>query len=191
MDYLVYKFSALEGEPVDLQLLPAAEQAIAATKGGQYVLVRTLLRRELARRTGLAPQEIQFTYSAHGKPELQAQPFNLSHSADCLCIAFHHSSVGVDVEHMRPRRFREIAARFMHPEQLAAFEARGCPQEEFYSCWCAAEALLKHAGDTVWNARQYPFRYHPGRIECLFEQAPLLELFTPFPGYMGAVAYTI
>ena len=191
MDYLVYKFSALEGEPVDMQLLPAAEQAIAATKGGQYALVRTLLRRELARRTGLAPREIQFTYSAHGKPELQEQPFNLSHSADCLCIAFHHNSVGVDVERMRPRRFSDIAARFMHPEQLAAFEARGCHQEEFYSCWCAAEALLKHAGDTVWNARQYPFLYHPGQIECLFEAAPRIELFTPFPGYMGAVAYTI
>lgn len=191
MDYLLYRFSALESEPVDLQLLPVAEQLEAARRGGHYACIRVLLRQELARRTGQPPADIKFTYSEHGKPEYPAQPFNISHSGDCLCLAFHHCSIGVDVERMRPRRYAELAARTMCPEQLAGFLRRECPQEEFYSCWCASEALVKHAGDTIWNARHYPFLYHHGRIECLFENAPRVEIFTPLPGYMGAVAYTI
>lgn len=191
MDYLLYRFSALAPETTNLQLLPEAEQAVAVRKGGNYAIIRTLLRQELARRSGVPAQDISFSYSEHGKPIFNAQPFNISHSGDLLCMAFHHSCVGVDIERMRPRRFASLAARTMCPEQMEAFMERGCQQEEFYSCWCAAEALVKWAGDTVWNARLYPFIYHPNRIECLFANAPRVELFSPEQGYMGAVAYTL
>lgn len=191
MDYLVYSLSALSDQPIPLELLPPHDQVVAARKGGNYVRIRTLLRQELSRRTGIPAGEIAFSYSEHGKPELAAQPFNISHSGDCLCMAFHHRSVGVDVERVRPRRFEALAARFMCPEQYEGFVARNCPEEEFYSCWCATEALVKHTGDTVWHALHYPFVYTHGRIRCLFENAPTVELFTPMPGYQGAIAYTI
>lgn len=191
MDYLLYRFSALAPDTCDLQLLPVAEQAMAAKRGGKYAIIRTLLRQELERRSGVPALDISFSYSEHGKPIFEAQPFNISHSGDILCMAFHHSSIGVDVERMRPRHFAALAARTMCPEQLAAFLERGCQQEEFYACWCATEALVKWAGDTVWNAQHYPFIYHHNRIECLFADAPRVELFVPGQGYMGAIAYTI
>lgn len=79
----------------------------------------------------------------------------------------------------------------MCDEQLAGFISRGCPETEFFICWCTAEALVKHAGDTMWQARKYPFVYYPGRIACRFSGAPAIHLFTPMPGYQGAVAYTL
>ena len=189
MDYQVYSLAELSSYAPDTSLLPAAEQRVAAQRGEQYARIRSLLRQELQRRTSIPAPEIPITFNQHGKPECNAQPFNLSHSGDCLCMAFHHTAIGVDVERMRPRRFESLAARFMAPEQLGGFLSRDCPPDEFYACWCAAEALVKQAGDTMWNARQYPFVYYSGRIHCLFDGAPAIMLFTPMPGYQGAVAY--
>lgn len=191
MDYLVYSLSSLPADATPLHLLPEQELAEASRRGGYYGRIRSLLRQELSRRTHLPPQEITLEYGTYGKPECREQAFNLSHSRDCLCIAFHHNSIGVDVEYMRPRRMETLAARFMCEEQLARFREQGCRQEDFYRCWCTAEALIKHAGDTMWHAQQYPFCIKGGQVRCLFDNAPLVQLFTPLPGYCGAVAYTI
>ncbi len=190
MDYLVYNLADLPADTAELPLLPPDEQLQATQRGGHYAAIRSLLRRELERRSGIPAQEIVFSYTQHGKPEFPPQPFNLSHSGDCLCLAFHHQAIGVDVEQKRPRRnLAALATRMMCPEQSEAFCSRDCPLEEFYACWCAAEAIVKLAGDTMWNARSYPFLYNNGRIRCLFDPAPSVTLFTPMPGYMGAVAF--
>lgn len=190
MDYLIYQISDLNQDLADMDTLSAEERVLAERRGAQYALIRTILRQEIARRAQVSPGEVEFTYGPNGKPECALQPFNLSHSGDCLCLAFHHKSIGVDVERMRPKRFEALAGRFMTPLQLQGFRERGSTQDEFFACWCAAEALVKHAGDTMWNAKSYPFLYRKGNIECLFEHAPVLQLFTPMPGYCGAVAYT-
>lgn len=186
MDYLVYSLASL---PADAALLPPEEQELARKRGNTYVAIRGVLRQELSRRCGEPPAAIHFEYTPHGKPICATQPFNLSHSGDCLCLAFHHRDIGVDVERIRPRNFAALAARFMCDAQLEAFLTRNSPQDEFYACWCAAEALVKHAGDTMWNARAYPFLYQNGHICCQFSPAPTVTLFTPMPGYQGAVAY--
>lgn len=191
MDYLIYNIATLPQDKADTTVLSPDEQQAAQQRGGNYSLFRSLLRRELSRRTGMAAQDISIRYSEHGKPECDAQPFNISHSGDCLCLAFHHKAVGVDVERIRPRKFEALAERFMCNEQLAGFISRGCPEAEFFICWCTAEALVKHAGDTMWHAKKYPFVYYPGRIECRFHNAPAIHLFAPMPGYQGAVAYTL
>lgn len=188
MDYLVYNMATLSPSLADMSLLPPDEQA----RGERYTLIRTLLRQELARRCALPPQDILFSYNTNGKPDFAPQPFNMSHSGDCLCLAFHHKAIGVDVERICPSRpLRRLAPRFMCDRQLRQFEADGCPADAFYACWCTAEALVKHAGDTMWHAQQYPFLYNGGRIECLFPHAPAIRLFTPMPGYCGAVAFTL
>jgi GTPase Era involved in 16S rRNA processing len=116
MDYLIYNIGALPRELEDTTLLTPDEQQAAVQRGGNYALFRTLLRHELSRRTGLAAKDISIRYSEHGKPECDVQPFNLSHSGDCLCLAFHHKAVGVDVERIRPRKFQALAERFMCAE---------------------------------------------------------------------------
>ncbi len=189
MDYLIYNIPGLNGTEVDTSVLSSGEKEEARRRGGHFARIRALLRHEIARRNGVSAAELSITYGPHGKPECSIQHFNLSHSGECLCLAFHHKPIGVDVERMRPRKFDILAEKFMCTEQLEAFKSRNCPEDEFFACWCAAESLVKLAGDTIWNAKNHPFIYHHGRIICQFEMAPEVELFSPQPGYCGAVAY--
>lgn len=193
MHYLVYHPEQLQAPLplLDPATLDATEQAAYAVRGEPYLVERTLLRRELARISGEAPESIRFSYTPHGKPEYAPAPFNLSHSAGLLCLAFHHSAIGVDIERVRPLRHAPAsAARIMCPQQHAAWLDRGSPEQEFFECWCAAEALVKLHGDTIWQAQRYPFLHHgAGGIEALFEPAPVVRLICPAPGFAGAVAY--
>lgn len=187
MDYLLFRLNDLPAG--DMTLLDEEEQSRAVQQGDTFLRIRCALKRELARRCGCAPADVRFRSGEHGKPLFEPQPFNISHSRGLLCMAFHHRAVGVDIEYCRTRSVERLAPHIMGEEQLAAFRAHGCPQEEFFPCWCAAEALVKQAGDSIWNARRYPFLYEHGRIRPLFEGAPQVELFTPAPGCCGAVAY--
>lgn len=187
MDYLLYRLSDLPAG--DDALLDAAERAAAEKRGDRYRSIRCVLKRELARRCGCTPQEVQFSIGTHGKLHFAAQPFNISHSGDLLCMAFHEGGIGVDIQEHRSRISAGLAKRIMTAEQYAAYEQRGCPAQEFFDCWCVAEALVKQAGDSIWNVHKYPYRYENGRIIPLFENAPHIKLFTPAPGFSGAVAW--
>lgn len=189
MDYLLFRLDSLPQG--DAALLDEAELSAWRARGERYLSVRSQLKRELAARCGVAAQEIRFRYSEAGKPLYDSQPFNISHSGEWLCMAFHGSAVGVDIQQHRPlTRLRAVAERILSEEQLAALELFGYPPQEFFDCWCAAEALVKWAGDSIFNARRYPFIYDSGRIRPLFENAPRVQLFRPAEGYSGAVAWT-
>lgn len=188
MDYLVYNLADLpDGNPA---LLDAAEQAAYARRGADYLRTRCVLKQELARRSGMAAVDVHLTEGEHGKPDFAPQPFNISHSHGLLCMAFHHSAVGVDIECHRRRPTERLARHFMAAEQLRAFTERGCPQQEFFDCWCAAEALVKQAGKSIWQVKDFPFLYDHGRIIPLFDGAPAhIILFNPAPGFSGAAAF--
>ncbi len=196
MDYLIYNLTESHlQELADAALLSADERETAARRGGHYLLTRCLLRRELARRLGGTPEGIRFRYSEKGKPECDGIHFNLSHSGDYLAIAFDSAPVGIDIERVRPRpRLEALARRIMCPQQLAAFRERGCPLEEFHACWCATEAWVKQAAGSIWQAADYPLLCEHGSIRTLptpgggDSPQPTIQLFTPAPGYQGAVA---
>lgn len=187
MDYLLFRLDSLPDG--DVALLDEAEREAYAARGERYLRVRSQLKRELALRTGTAAADIRFSYSPAGKPLFAAQDFNISHSGELLCIAFHGGAVGVDIQqHRDVAHLRKVAERILGEEQLAALELFGFPPQEFFDCWCTAEALVKWAGDSIFNARRYPFIYDAGRIRPLFGGAPRVQLFRPAPGYSGAVA---
>lgn len=193
MHYLVYNLSQAQTELLPEHGLDATERAAYARRGARYLLERSLLKNELARLCKRPAADIRFTYSDNGKPLFPEAPFNLSHSGDLLCIAFHSGAVGVDIEQERPRlRPDELARRIMCPEQFAAWQERQSPLGEFYDCWCAAEALAKHCGDSIWQARQRPFLRQASGILPLYEGAPRIELFSPHASaaYHGAIAYS-
>lgn len=190
MHYLIYHLPTASTELLPPETLDPAERATYARQGERYLLIRSLLKRELARHSGEAAESIRFCYGEHGKPLYAPQPFNMSHSGELLCLALHHSAVGVDIERVRPRKnLAATAESIMCPQQLAAWQQRACPAEEFFDCWCAAEALTKYSGCAIWSALQRPFLWRPGGITPLYEGAPCVELFEPAPGYSGAVAY--
>lgn len=192
MTFLCYKLCDLPADSAAQALLDASELAAYAQRGDTFLKTRSTLKRELARRLDTPASELHLSMTEHGKPILPGSPlhFNLSHSAEHLCIAFHSSPVGVDIQLSRPKAATErLAARIMCPQQLQAWRARGATAAEFFDCWCTAEALVKQAAATIWQAQQFPFLWYPGRIQPLFAGAPHVRLFTPADGYHGAVAY--
>ena len=190
MEYQIYHLAGMRANPADIALLDDQEREALARRGERYLLIRPLLKRELARRLGCLPSEVHLGITPHGKPTPPHCHFKTSQSGAYLWIALHHQAIGVDIERIRQRPFARLAPRFMAPEQLRAFRERGCPESEFFTCWCTAEALIKHAGSTIWQAHDFPFLFDRGQIIPLYENAPRVHLFSPAPGYSGAVAFT-
>lgn len=193
MDYLIYRLSEQQPDEAEAAaLLNEQEKQAYAERGREYLLTRSLLKRELSRRTGIPAADIRFRISEHGKPEWETQPFNLSHSGDLLCLAFHHLPIGVDVQQIRPlHRLRRTAERIMSTELAEQFRDSSEPEIFFFRAWCVAEALVKWAGATVWDAPRFPFVFRtPNEVTPLFPEAPVIRLFTPAPGYCAAVVYT-
>eukprot|EP00913_Durusdinium_trenchii_P023767 g22321.t1 len=123
----------------------------------RFVWMRAALRAILAERLGVEPQELQFQYGPHGKPEL-ATPwarkqlsFSVSHSGQAGAILFLEpalGSVGVDLEERRPRPFLRLAKRFFTAEEVSAL--RRVEETElahhFFDMWTKKEAWLKTLG---------------------------------------------
>lgn len=186
MDFLCYRLSALATDDINTSVLNEQEQEMSPTRRA----ARALLRCEIARRTGKKPQEVIFTHNEHGKPHAKGLHFNISHSGDSVCLAFHHAPIGIDIQQRRPLpAMDKLAPRIMCAAQLERYRRADTPEDVFFTCWCVAEALIKLHGDTIWHATQYPFILHGNRVELLSLPDVRVELFTPHPGYYGAVAY--
>lgn len=190
MDYLLYNLDRIAPRPEEVYLLDAHERLRYAKRGEKYLLIRSLLKKELARRTGYAAADIHFEYNENGKPFWPHQHFNISHSGNLLCLAFHSSAIGVDIQQVRPvRHMNELAERIMNRQQLERFRAKGAQREEFFTCWCVAEALVKLHGSSIWSARDYPFSYDKGNIIPADSLSGIrIHLFNPAPGFCGAIA---
>lgn len=186
MNYRCYKMSDLYWDDEAASILAEDERNFPLFRQK----IRRLLRLEIATLTHQQPQHIHFRYNEQGKPETELIHFNVSHTADWVCLAFHHMPIGVDIQNKRHHfNALRIAPRIMCAEQLTIFRDKGCPEDDFYRCWCIAEALVKQAGDSIWNAKKYPFILDGNQVVPCYQGAPRIELFNHAPDYYGAVAY--
>lgn len=122
----------------------------------RFIAARGELRRMLGERTDTPPEDIEFRYGAHGKPELQAGlskddlRFNVSHSQDVAIFAFAHGRrVGIDIEAIRPMPDAdEVAARCFSPLELETYRALSSSERltGFFNGWTRKEALVKALG---------------------------------------------
>src|SRR5262249_46513026 len=86
----------------------------------RYVAARSLLRRLLGARLGVAPAAVEFVYGGRGKPALAGRfaasglRFNMSHCENVALYSFARArDVGVDIERVRSLPDAdEVAARF-------------------------------------------------------------------------------
>lgn len=190
MEYLCYNLDTIELANEDSSVLTADELQRYASRHSYAKTARILLKKELARRTGNSAQAIELSYNEHGKPSYPGVHFNISHSANMLCMAFHHAGIGVDIQQKRrSARREELAKRIMCEQQWAEFKKKNCPEDDFFTCWCIAEALVKQAGATIWQALDFPFILHPSHVELLGAGTLTVELFRPVVDFYGAVAY--
>ena len=69
MHYLIYQLSQMRPPLLRPAELDATEQAASARRGERYLLIRSVLKHELSKRTGAPAASIRFTYTEQGKPE--------------------------------------------------------------------------------------------------------------------------
>lgn len=193
MDYLLYNMSEVQIAPHEIAYLNAEERESYKRRGKAYLTTRVLLKKELARRCHTNAADISFTYNEYGKPLYPQQHFNISHSGEWLCLAFHSKAIGVDIQQIRPVHYQDkLARRIMSPRQWELYQERGCQTEDFFTCWCIAESLVKLRGLSVWNAQDMPFEVTKGRV-IVGDALPhvQVDLFSPAPGYCGAISLEI
>jgi len=137
--------------------LLAPEERAQAERGVPDVRLRRLvgraaLRIALGRELDRAPASLRFTTGPHGKPALEDGDVHFSTSAsadDCLIAITGLGPLGVDVEHVVPRREldRIAATRFASREAESIARLDGDRRlRAFYRCWTVKEAYLKARG---------------------------------------------
>lgn len=87
----------------------------------------------------------------YGKPYFPFYPqvhFNFSHTKGCVCCALADEPVGVDVELMRPRKYRDgIVKKFSAQEQkLWENTPQELREKIFFQLWVCKESYIKADG---------------------------------------------
>ncbi|MEO6628877.1 MAG: 4'-phosphopantetheinyl transferase superfamily protein [Aquihabitans sp.] len=169
----------------------------------RYAAGRLALRELLGRYLDLAPSDVRFVYSDHGKPEVPgvALRFNVAHSDDLAVIALtEQDRLGVDVERLRDLPDIEGVARSIFSErELDTFRALpdSSKTSGFFTCWTRKEAYVKAIGEGLSHPLDvFDATLRPGEearlleVEGSTERAGRWSLFdlSPMEGWVGAVA---
>jgi 4'-phosphopantetheinyl transferase len=104
--------------------------------------------------SGIAPQDLEFSFNEFGKPDLANYRtplrFNLSHTKELSVLAIClDAEVGIDVEAVRPMDdWRDIAQSHFSRSEIAALEKTepADQQNAFFRCWTRKEAFIKAHG---------------------------------------------
>lgn len=122
----------------------------------KFVRIRTVLRNLLSCYTGVAAQELTFSYNRYGKPYLRIannkKPvfFNLTHSNDIALFAFtRQGELGIDIEYMGENvPSMQLAQRFFSAQEYQALAqlSGNTLKLGFYRCWTRKEAFIKAVG---------------------------------------------
>jgi 4'-phosphopantetheinyl transferase len=152
--------SAAQAGPARLAVLDAAERTRAAQFRFEehrraYVGAHWLLRTALSHYGSLPPEAWRFRIQREGRPVLTNEApadlhFSLSHAGGGALVAIGRMPlVGIDLEGPDSLpRVREIAPRFLHPDELAVLRER--PEREAQhvalTLWTLKEAYAKAIG---------------------------------------------
>jgi len=170
----------------------------------RFTVGHGLLRILLGRYLDLPSENLQFTYSATGKPALVAETslrFNLAHSGELALVAVTMDrEIGIDLEFLRPLpEAQELAGKFFSPlerDELAALPPDR-KTEAFFGGWTRKEAYLKARGDGLtYPLDQFSVSLAPELPARLLKVAEgtdemarwSLQSLSPAPGYVGALA---
>ena len=169
------------------------------------IVSRGILRILLGRYSAVPASQLQFEYTAQGKPSLCGLPlhFNVAHSHEQLLIAVTaERPVGVDIEWKAPLPdWDRLATRFFSSAETTALQRLEASQQldGFYNCWTRKEAYLKATGTGL----SAPLKGFTVSVEPAdSKSARMLEIggnvdaaaewriydVAPAPGYAGAVA---
>lgn len=131
-----------------------------------YAVTHAAARLIAAAELGVAPQDVQWTYSANGKPSLEGAQISLSHSGELSLVAIAQSrSVGVDLQEVLPSLDTlGMAARFFLPGEAESIATSADHAATFASLWARKEAVIKAHGGRLMQGLRIPVQ---GRREMV------------------------
>ena len=124
------------------------------TSRNQFVVGRGMCRTLIASRAAVAPSEVQFRLTPHGKPEVAAPcnaivQFNLAHTDRLVvCALGGQTPIGVDVERLDRATNVGLADRYFarsEAEWLGSLPVNR-QREGFLRVWTLKEAFIKAIG---------------------------------------------
>jgi len=180
-----------------MDVLSAAERERTAgyrniEAAGRYVITRTLVRRVLGERLGVAPRDVRIRVTDMGKPVVSDDiHFNVSHSGDLIMMALSGDrAVGIDVERRREvGRAGALIARWLtlvEQREVAAWITAGLTESDaFLRVWSVKEARLKAVGVGISGANTADLTDVVAvGLDDLLSAGP-----RDAAGYVGAVAF--
>ena len=162
----------------------------------RFIVGRGCLRQILGRYLHQLPEDIKFTYGAHGKPMVEGISFNFSHTKEyALCGVTRDAAiaVGVDIETKeRSTNILALAKRFFHPFEYSYLEQapKGKQQDIFVKFWTAKESFLKAQGIGLQGGLdQFQICLDPQpHILCADQEDWSLTIFPLDENHCGAIA---
>ena len=124
------------------------------TTRNQHVVGRGMARTLLARNS-ISPQQIEFTFNAHGKPDVVApltakRPFNIAHTEGMVVFAACDAGcIGVDVERLSRTTNVSIARRYFAAPEVDYVLSHLEEDEQrlaFLRVWTLKESFIKAVG---------------------------------------------
>ncbi|MFA6301571.1 MAG: 4'-phosphopantetheinyl transferase superfamily protein [Legionella sp.] len=118
----------------------------------RFMTARATMRIILAKYLKTTPEQLEFTYNAHGKPEVINQQnvhFNISHSQDLAILAVGTDApMGVDLEYFSARPYEGIAKTMFSEQEYAALllVPKTLQAATFFHVWAQKEAFIKACG---------------------------------------------
>ncbi|MBI2785193.1 MAG: 4'-phosphopantetheinyl transferase superfamily protein [Legionella longbeachae] len=118
----------------------------------RFSTARATMRIILARYLNTSPERLEFTYNAHGKPEILNSAklqFNLSHTGDLALLAIGKTfPMGVDIEKYSARPYEGIAKSLFSEQEYEEFIKAPLALKPaiFFHVWAQKEAFIKACG---------------------------------------------
>jgi 4'-phosphopantetheinyl transferase len=207
----------LEGSPALLELCRSclsseerrrADRFVFARDRGHHTVAHGVLRHLLGRYCSVAPESLQFSVTAAGKPSLQSPAghaagihFNLTHSGGRALLGVSQGrELGIDLEQVRSNIEALSISRnyFFGSERDAIEQALSATRDNtFFRYWVAKEAVLKAQGIGLgFPLDQFRIDFLPGgdvaRIETFdlskLDGAWTIRMLPCDEGWLAAVA---
>ncbi|KTC88612.1 4'-phosphopantetheinyl transferase superfamily protein [Fluoribacter dumoffii] len=118
----------------------------------RFSTARATLRIILSNYLNTPPEQLEFTYNAHGKPEVinaAKLQFNISHTGDLALLAVGKGfPLGVDIEKFSARPYAGIAENLFSEKEYEEFMKvpPALKPAVFFHVWAQKEAFIKACG---------------------------------------------
>jgi 4'-phosphopantetheinyl transferase len=145
--------ASLEGIPLSHAESRRAQSMTSVEARLRFTAARRILRSVISSWIGVSPLDLEIVPDENGKPRLEPAEdvhFSISHTSDCIAVAFSRSAVGLDLERMRPVDAKALASRFFSPEEALAVRESG-EIDLFFKLWTCREAAIKADGRGLSN----------------------------------------